>query len=124
MPLISRSAARNFTMHGAEFTALAAPSSGATQNAVWTVCIDSDMPGVSHRISAEEVFVCLAGRALAQVGDERHELSEGDALIIPPHMDFSLTKVGEQPFRAVVVLPVGSTVQVGSAPPFTPPWAQ
>lgn len=123
MPYIEPAAARRFDMHGATFTALAAPSSGAVRNAAWMVRIEHGEPGVVHRLSDEETFVCLGGRAIAQVGDARHELSAGGALIVPPDTEFALTKVGEEPFQAVVVLPVGATARVGAAAPFTPPWA-
>lgn len=124
MPLITPSQARSFQMHGATFTALAAPSRGATRNAVWTVEIDSAAPGVAHQLSDEETFVCLSGSALAEVGDERHELGEGCVLVVPPHTSFRLTKTGAAPFRAVVVLPAGATARIGDGEPFTPPWAQ
>jgi quercetin dioxygenase-like cupin family protein len=124
MSLIEPSNAKRFAMHGATFASLVSPSRGGSRNAVWTVCIDTNSPGVPHVLSDEETFVCLSGRAVAQIGHERHELYEGCALLVPPHTAFSLTKVGEQAFRAVVVLPAAATVRIGDGEWFTPPWAQ
>jgi mannose-6-phosphate isomerase-like protein (cupin superfamily) len=124
MPMIHPSDAPVFTLHGVVFNALASPSRGSTRNAVWTVCIETDAAGVTHQLSDEESFVCLSGRAIAIVGGAEHQLSAGCALVVPAATAFSLTKVGEEPFRAVVVLPAGATAQVGDGEPFIPPWAE
>jgi hypothetical protein len=43
--------------------------------------------------------------------------------LVPANTDFALANAIEEPFEAVVVLPVGGMAQVGDAAPFTPPWA-
>jgi quercetin dioxygenase-like cupin family protein len=122
--MIHPSDAPVFTHNGVMFNGLASPSRGATRNAVWTVCIETDAAGVTHELSDEETFVCLSGQAVARVGAAEHWLSAGCALVVPAATAFSLTKVGEEPFRAVVVLPAGATAKVGDGEPFIPPWAQ
>lgn len=62
----------------------------------------------------EEVFVAVAGRALAA----------GDALVVPAGRRFSLAHPSAEPFRAVVALPVGGRASMPGQAPFVPPWAE
>jgi mannose-6-phosphate isomerase-like protein (cupin superfamily) len=78
---------------------------------------------VCHRLSREETFIGLEGRALARVGDETFEVTPGSALVVPAGAEFTLGNPGEGPFKAVAVLPVGAQARVGSGEAFTPPWA-
>jgi len=52
-----------------------------------------------------------------------HRVRAGDALVVPPGVDFSVAAAGDAPFRAVVCLPVGGQAQLAGGEPFTPPWA-
>lgn len=123
MPFIASHDAPVFQLHGATFTGLAAPSRGATENAVWKVTVAGGSAGVRHRLTREETLVVLAGAAVAHVGGQRFELTAGSALVVPAETDFALDNPGADPFQAVAVLPVGGQVQIGDAPTFTPPWA-
>lgn len=123
MPFISAATAPTFERHGATFTGLASPSRGSRENAAWLLTLADSGPGVPHTLSREEIFVCIEGRAEAQVGLETHELTAGSALVVPPNVEFSIRNRHPAPFRAVAVLPVGGQASVGSAPAFTPPWA-
>ena len=124
MPFISPEAAARFELHGAIFTGLASPARGATENASWIVTLPGGGgPGVPHRLTREETLVCIEGRASAQLGDDSFELSPGSALVIPPHVEFSIRNPHALPFRAVAVLPVGGQALIEGQPPFTPPWA-
>ncbi|WGS53884.1 cupin domain-containing protein [Paraburkholderia sp. D15] len=124
MPFIASADAPSYSMHGASFTGLASPSRGATENSVWIVTLHFGANAVTHRLSREETFVCIEGRALAQVGDETFEVTEGSALVVPANTDFKLSNPDATPFRAVAVLPVGGQAMIGDGAPFTPPWAQ
>lgn len=124
MPFISATDAPVFESHGARFTALAAPSRGATENAVWIVTLQPGTPPVHHRLTREETFVCIEGEARAILDGTSIRLTLGSALVVPPHTDFALETPADAPFRAVVVLPVGGQGIIGDGPPFTPPWAQ
>lgn len=75
-------------------------------------------------MSREETFVGIGGRALAQVGSETFEITEGRALIVPANTDFKFTNPDVTPLRAVAVLPVGGKATIADGQPFTPPWAQ
>jgi mannose-6-phosphate isomerase-like protein (cupin superfamily) len=124
MPFLHHGDARVIDIPGASFTCLAAPSLGATDNAAWIVTLAPGTPGLLHKLTREETFVCIEGAGLAEIGGQAHAFEPGSALTVPAGVEFALSNPGAAPFRAVVVLPVGGQAVVGEAPPFTPPWAQ
>ena len=124
MPLIAAADAPVFDLPGIRFTGLAAPSRGASENAVWTVEVAPGTDATPHQMTREETFVAVEGAARAFVGGREHRLSAGSALVVPPHTDFALDNPFDAPFRAVVVVPVGGQAMIGDAPAFTPPWAE
>ena len=124
MPLIPGATAPTFSLPGLVVTGLAAPSRGAAETSVWHLTLEPGTPGVEHSMDREEVFVAVAGRALATVdGDEQH-LASGDALVVPAGRPFSLANPSAEPFRAVVALPVGGRASMPGEAPFVPPWAE
>ncbi len=123
MPFIAAHNAPTFELHGASFTGLAAPSRGATETAVWLVKLQPHSPATPHRLTREETFVVLEGRAVAHVNDESFELTPGSALVVPADALFALGNPHDAPFRAVAVLPVGGQAVLPGGAPFTPPWA-
>lgn len=124
MPHISAADAPTFTLHGTEFTGLAAPSRGATENAVWRVAVaPGHAKGIPHQLSREEILVAVAGEAVAKIGGIEHAFKAGDAIIIPAFTDFSLGNPGDQPFEAIAIFPVGGRAMIAGEAPFTPPWA-
>ena len=123
MPVIHASEAPTFSMAGVEFTGLAAPSRGAHETCVWRLTIAAGTEGTPHELDRAEVIVALAGRAVASLGADRIEFSEGDALIVPPHVTFALANPHGAPFEAVAVLPVGGSATLAGGERFTPPWA-
>jgi quercetin dioxygenase-like cupin family protein len=124
MPLLSRSEAPTFRLPGVCFTTLSAPSRGARENAVWEVTVDAGVAGSPHRLTREETFVVLEGRAVAEVDGQRHELTAGSTLVVEAGRTLSLSNAGLQAFRALAVYPVGGQVVIGDRPAFTPPWAE
>jgi mannose-6-phosphate isomerase-like protein (cupin superfamily) len=123
MPFIAAATAPRFELHGATFIGLAAPSRGATETAVWMVTLTDTGEAVTHRLSREEVLVCIEGRALATLGTETHELTAGSAIVVPPDTDFRILNPDPAAFRAVAVLPVGGRATVPGRDAFVPPWA-
>lgn len=123
MSVISASEAPRFTLPGITFTGLAAPSRGARETAAWRIALDPGAPGAPHRVTREEIFIAVAGRAVAMVAGERHEIAAGGALVVPADTEFALANPGPEPFEAVVVLPVGGQAAYAGQEPFTPPWA-
>lgn len=124
MPFIATADAPTFALHGASFTGLASPSRGAAENAVWLLTLQPGTPAVPHRLTREETFVGLEGRASARVGDETFEITPGSALVVPPDVPLAIGNPNDTPFRAVAVLPVGGQAVVDGGEPFTPPWAR
>jgi quercetin dioxygenase-like cupin family protein len=123
MPFISSESAPRFALHGAEFVGLASPSRGAAENAVWMVTLHADNTPVPHRLSREETFVCIAGRAFVRIGAETHELTAGGAVVVPAETELEIRNPDPAPFRAVAVLPVGGQARIDGQAPFVPPWA-
>jgi quercetin dioxygenase-like cupin family protein len=123
MPFISKELAPTFTMHGATFTGLAAPSRGASDNAVWFVSIEPNSPGVAHSLTREEILVGLEGVGLATINDETFEIVPGTAVIVPAYAPLRISTSSDAGFRAVVVFPVGGQAMLPDRDPFTPPWA-
>lgn len=124
MPVIPGATAPTFSLPGLVVTGLAAPSRGATETSVWHLVLEPGAPGVEHSMDREEVFVAVAGRALATVGGGEAPLAAGDALVVPAGRRFSLANPSAEPFRAVVALPVGGRASMPGQAPFVPPWAE
>jgi mannose-6-phosphate isomerase-like protein (cupin superfamily) len=124
VPVIPGATAPTFSLPGLVVTGLAAPSRGATETSVWHLVRVPGAPGVEHSMDREEVFVAVAGRALATVGGGEAPLAAGDALVVPAGRRFSLANPSAEPFRAVVALPVGGRASMPGQAPFVPPWAE
>jgi mannose-6-phosphate isomerase-like protein (cupin superfamily) len=124
VPVIPGATAPTFSLPGLVVTGLAAPSRGATETSVWHLVLEPGAPGVEHSMDREEVFVAVAGRALATVGGDEAPLAAGDALVVPAGRRFSLANPSAEPFRAVVALPVGGRASMPGQAPFVPPWAE
>ena len=105
------------------FTSLATPSRGSCETSVWMVEIPQGDPGVLHRLTREELFVVLAGTAEVSIGGVVSSAARGDAIVIPADTAFTLVAAGEEPLRALCILPVGGQAQHEGGEPFTPPWA-
>ena len=123
MPIVSLSNAPKFELPNVTFTDLASPQRGSKENSVWRVTIAPNAPGLPHQLTREETIIALSGTAIAEIGKERHRLSEGDVIIVPAMTDFSLSNDGAGAFEAIAVLPVGGLAIIGDEVPFTPPWA-
>ncbi|WP_448625960.1 cupin domain-containing protein [Geodermatophilus sp. URMC 64] len=108
----------------ARFTSLATPSRGSTETSVWSVEIAPGSPGMLHRITREEVFVILSGVADVALDGQRSYAHPGDAIVVPADTPFTLGSAGEEPLRALCILPVGGQAQHEGGQPFTPPWAE
>lgn len=115
--------APRFAVPGATFTTLSSPTLGSSENAVWLVRVEPGRPGAPHRISREETFVALSGKAHASIDGQVHDLLAGSALAVPAGALLTLANPGPEPFEAIAVMPVGATVSMGDESPFIPPWA-
>jgi quercetin dioxygenase-like cupin family protein len=123
MPVIKESVAPVFEMPGLRVVGLASPARGSRETSVWRLAIPAGTTGTLHSCDREEIFVVLAGRAVATVGGETHELARGDALIVPADTDFALANPHGEPFEAIAAFPVGGQAVMPAGEKFTPPWA-
>jgi len=123
MPLIRNANTKKFDIPTAQFTACAAPSTGATETSAWRVTVKAKSDGLPHQLTREEIILVLSGSATAQINTEEHVVSEGDTLIVPAFVDFSLSNPNDADFTAIAILPIGGQAVIGSDAPFTPPWA-
>lgn len=124
MPLITAADARSFALPGLTVLGLASPSRGARETAVWRLTLTPGAPGATHSVDREEVFVAVAGAAQATVGGLEARLEAGEALVVPPGVEFSLANPYDEDFEAVVALPVGGQARMPGGEPFVPPWAE
>jgi len=122
MPITRSDGARTHQMHGFTFTALATPSLGSPQLAIWTVDAPARSSSPEHSMSHDEVFVVQAGRLVATVAGERLDLTPGDALTVPAHAAFQLANPFDEPARALACTTAGMRATVGGRA-IDPPWA-
>jgi mannose-6-phosphate isomerase-like protein (cupin superfamily) len=124
MPIIRAAAAPTYDLYGISVTGLAAPSRGSRESSVWRLRLPPGAPAVEHTVDREEIFVALAGRAVATVDGESTELGAGDTLVVPAGHPFSLATPAGDAFEALAIAPVGVRATVPPNPPFAPPWTE
>lgn len=125
MNLITQSQAPVFEADGTTVTGYAAPSRGATETSAWQVELAAGSGSPVHRLDREEVFLGLAGEAIAVADGVEHVVGAGDCLIVPAGTAFAIAARHGAPFRAHVCLPCGARATVApNGPSFVPPWAQ
>jgi quercetin dioxygenase-like cupin family protein len=122
MPVIASASAPTFDLPGLHVTGLAAPSRGCRETAVWRLALAPRTAGTLHTVDREEVFVMIAGRAVAQLADDTLELAAGDALVVPANVPFSLANPYDEVCEAIAALPVGGRAAMPGGEPFAPPW--
>jgi mannose-6-phosphate isomerase-like protein (cupin superfamily) len=123
MPVIKQAQAPTFDLPGLHVVGLASPARGARETSVWQLALAAGTEGAPHTNDREEIFVVVAGRAIATVGGDRFELARGDALIVPAATPFALANPFGEPFEAVAALPIGGRAAYPGGEPFVPPWA-
>jgi mannose-6-phosphate isomerase-like protein (cupin superfamily) len=123
MTVISSSTAPTFQADGTFVTGLASPSRGSREVSAWRLRLAPGSASPEHALSHEEVFVALAGTAVATLAGRRHEVGPGDALVVDPDVPFVLANEGDEPFEAVACMRCGGVARVG-ADSFAPPWTE
>jgi quercetin dioxygenase-like cupin family protein len=124
MAVITAPAEATHDIGTARFTSLATPSRGSRETSVWRVEIPPRTPATPHSLTREEVLVVLDGEAAVEIGGVGAVAKPGDAIVVPPGVEFALTNNGDGPLRLLCCLPVGGEGRVMGGEPFTPPWAQ
>jgi mannose-6-phosphate isomerase-like protein (cupin superfamily) len=113
LPVIRGTAAPVFTTPDATFVGLASPSRGAEETCVWrTIVPPGAQPRSAHSFDREEVLVAVSGRAVASLDEVASEVAAGDAIVVPARTAFSLANPYDEPFEAVVSLPVGAVARM------------
>ncbi|QIS03354.1 cupin domain-containing protein [Nocardia brasiliensis] len=122
MPIITAAQAPRFENDHASFIGLAAPSRGATENCAWRLILKPGVDAPPHALDREEIFVAVSGAMNVTIDGETHTVATGDALVVPAHQQFAMTNPHDEPFEAIVVLPVGGHGLLPGQPPITAPW--
>jgi quercetin dioxygenase-like cupin family protein len=122
MTVLPATAAPRYELGGVTFTGLAAPSRGSSENAVWRIRIPTADPGRPHRLDHEEIIVALAGRAVATLDGEEHDVNTGDTVIVRAGTAFALRAADGDGFEGLAILAAGATACFPGGEPFTPPW--
>jgi mannose-6-phosphate isomerase-like protein (cupin superfamily) len=122
MPIIRAENAPSFVVGDLVVVGLAAPSRGSRETSVWRFSVAAGVQGVAHSVDREEIFVALAGSAVAVLDDERIEVRSGDTLVVPPGQVFSLNNPGAVTFEAIAIAPVGVRARLSNGESFAPPW--
>jgi mannose-6-phosphate isomerase-like protein (cupin superfamily) len=122
MPVISATQAPVFDQPGTRVVGLAAPSRGSTEIAAWRLRLAPGAASPEHVLTAEEVFIALAGSAVADLDGVPHRVAAGDALVVPPRVPFRIATDGDVAFEAVACMRAGGLATVDSRT-FAPPWA-
>lgn len=123
LTLITREDAKIFENAGFTFRPLAVPSRGSTELAVWSLTAAPGAASERHSVSREEVFVLHSGRMVAEIGDVRHVLRAGDAVILPPDTPGRLANDGAVAAELTVCTSKGIRGTIGEKT-IDPPWAQ
>src|SRR3954462_9001158 len=107
MPVTPAPPAPTHDLGGTRFTSLATPTRGSRETAVWQVEIEPGTPATPHSLTREEGFVVLAGRATVRIGDVTAVAAVGDAIVVPPDIQFELSNADSTVLRLLCCLPVG-----------------
>jgi mannose-6-phosphate isomerase-like protein (cupin superfamily) len=113
MTVISSSSAPTFEAGGTSVVGLASPSRGSREVAAWRLTLAPGTASPEHALTHEEVFVALAGHAVATIAGVRHEIGPGDALVVSPEEPFTLANEQRTPFEAVACMRCGGAARVG-----------
>jgi mannose-6-phosphate isomerase-like protein (cupin superfamily) len=123
VPVLTAPSSPTHALGDTTFTSLATPSRGSRRTSVWEASIAAGETPTPHRLTDEEVFVVLEGVATVTFDAESALARAGDAVVVPPGVEFSLGNAGAGPLRLLCCLPVGGQAQLADGEPFTPPWA-
>ena len=123
MPIIRHEESPRFELPHLVVHGLASPRRGAAETCVWRLSLAPGAPPVPHAVTREEIFVATAGAAEVTLDGKVSTLRAGDALVVPPGVEFSLANASAEPFEAVVAFPVGGKALLASGE-LCPPWTE
>jgi mannose-6-phosphate isomerase-like protein (cupin superfamily) len=125
MNLITVADAATFDVPDTHVIAYAAPSRGARELCLWRIEIAAGSTSPLHHMDCKEVFLCVAGRAVAETSVGQPIVEAGDCLVLPAGTDFSFRVLGDEPFGALACIRAGGQATMAdSGETFVPPWAK
>ncbi|MGA9772761.1 MAG: cupin domain-containing protein [Blastocatellia bacterium] len=106
MKVINRNDARVInTRHGSEIRPLIDRTTSEITGC--SLAEETLLPGQAvtphHHREIEEVYYILSGRGVMQVGDEKREVSAGDAVYVPRTARHTLENTGTEPIKLLLV---------------------
>jgi len=122
MAVITTEQARHFDQGGVHVVGLAAPSRGSREISAWHLHLEPGAASPPHALDREEVFLVLEGAIHATYADRVETAGVGEALLLAPHEEVTLSAPEDAALRAVAILPAGALATVGGEA-HVPPWA-
>lgn len=123
MPVTKFTDAPTLTIPGLTVRPVAVPSRGSAELAIWLMEVAAGSSGEPHTVNCEEVFVIRSGTVTATLDGEKHPLTTGDALIVPPDTLFSIANDGTESAHMTVCTSKGVQATLNGEV-VDPPWAQ
>jgi mannose-6-phosphate isomerase-like protein (cupin superfamily) len=121
--IISSHDAPVFRQDGVTAVGYASPSRGASDLSLWRLALAPGEASPPHSLSREEVFLALAGSAVATIAGIAHPFAGGDCLVVPVGEAFVLT-AGDEGLDAVCAMAAGGQATLlPDGPTISPPWA-
>lgn len=120
---VPSSTTRRTETPNAVMTTLASPTLGDTEAlSLWRVEMAAGATGPTHRVSSEQVWTVLAGRARVSSPDGEVTVTDGDTVVLPADVDRTIA--ADTPFTALVVGRGDAVVHVPGELDSrgTPPW--
>jgi mannose-6-phosphate isomerase-like protein (cupin superfamily) len=122
--VIRRSDAPEFGEGGIFITGYGSPTRGSQSVAAWQVALEPGAGSPEHTLTRDEVFIVLSGEATFEIQGRRHQVAGGDAICVPPEVEFRLRNAGSERFTAICCMAAGGEARIGDGEPFPIPWAQ
>jgi mannose-6-phosphate isomerase-like protein (cupin superfamily) len=121
--IISSDDAPIFRQDGVTAVGYASPSRGATDLSLWRLSLAPGETSPRHSLSREEVFLALAGSAVATIDGDEHPFGGGDCLVVAAGAAFVLA-AGDEGLDAVCAMAAGGKATLlPDGPTISPPWA-
>lgn len=122
MPVIRSSAASEYEVHGATFSAYASPRTGSSELCAWSVTIPANSSGALHRPGKEEILLVLYGEVRVTLDGETITVLSGDVVIVPATCEFRIDG-GASESKLWVTTSAGFDATMADGSRFIPPWA-
>lgn len=120
--IVPHAGLKTFRNTGASLVGLATPSLGAAEVEVWRSSIAAGARTPVHTHDSEEVFIILAGRGVAHVGDQALPFEAPATLIAPAGVPHWVENTGTEPTDQIVVVRPGSAIKDADGQIMDLPW--